>query len=525
MSNNNETDSMFKEIAKGEKILITDIEHITKETDVPSLYLTGAIPGAKSQEESEDPNFSLIASLDKPKDVVMSKEERLKIQNASMQRYKIDPHYSAVIDAFLVFIIGKGLQVSVQDENPEVQDYLNEFLAVNKFNGRDRQIISKVLKTGECFVRIFTKNEGKPARIPIVRCVNYWQIDDVAIDQNDNEKILNYQRLYRDEKDELKTEVISSNEMMFFKFGDYDDARGLPPFQVIARSCQYYSDWLMNRIVFNRLKTSYYLEEIVDGSPSAVTTQDSATPDQDRTSKSGKVVKRMPKFGSKLSHNKAVEYKWLSPDVKADDAKEDGRAIRLSICAGAQVPEFVLGDASNANYSSTLVAQNPFIRKIEFFQDFFSEYFKDLFEWVIRYGVENKFLSSTSIETITHERKAGFLRRTKARLSLREQVSKNGDVYSQRVVPTKTGVKIQWPTLVAQNVLQDTQAAQLQQSMEIVSKETIAQKLGYNYQDELRKIQRENAELDQQDENDEEGFGGNEREEEIKRKEESDNES
>lgn len=512
MSENND----FQKVVNGETVVINN-EQIIKESDTPSYYLQGSIPNAKSSEVSEEPGFHVISDFESPKGLYPTKEDRIKIQNESFKRYEYDTHYRAIIDSFLFFIIGKGLSVVVMDENPEVQKYLDDFLKVNKFNGRDRQIIAKFLKTGECFLRLFTMNNGKPARIPTVRCLNYWQIDDIITDENDMETILEYKRLFKDSDDRIQIESVKANEIIHFKFADYDDKRGVPPFAVAVQACQFYSDWLMNRVVLNRLKTSYYLEEIVDGSPTTVTTQDDTTPDQYKTSRSGKLIKRMPKFGSKITHNKSVEYKWLAPKVEADDAKEDGRAIRLSIASGAQVPEFIFGDAANANFASTLVAQNPFVRKIEFFQDLFSSYFESLFETVIRYGIENKFLPSMSTETITREKNAGFIRRLKAKVSLKEQI-KNGNVILSNLVPTKTSVKITWPTLITENILQDSQAAQIHQSMDIISKETLAQKFGYDYQEELRKIKKEQEDRYDEDES-KDGFSDDERDEEIERKE------
>lgn len=498
-----------------------------RELEHNSLYFKGIVPGARTSEISEEPGWTEMSAGQLSADVIFPLDKIKKRQEASCRNYLTEPHYAAVIDAFYFFIIGKGIRVSAQDENPEVQDYLDDFMRTNQMNDRDRDLVLKVLKSGECFVRFFTKGiNGQKARVPVIRFLNFWEITGIKRDEKDREKIISYTRSYRTEGYIIEEEEIPAEEMHYIKFGSQDSSRGLPPFMVIIQACIYYSDWLFHRIVLNRMKTSYYMEEIIKGgTPTDVGTLDNATPNADKVSKSGQIIKRMPKPGSKLSHNEAVEYKWLSPDVKADDAKEDGRAIRLQICAGAQCPEFVLGDASNAAYASTLVSQNPFIRKVEWFQDFFETHFKEIFRRVIQYGIDSKFLPSLSTETVMRERASdvGFIRRVRKWFALNEQFDDKGNIVSQKKIPTKTDVDIQWPTLVAQKMLEDTQAYQLQQSMGIVSDETIAQKLGYDFAEEKRKMAHQDRE-EKDKGNEEEPFGGEDRDDEINQPDNDDDE-
>jgi hypothetical protein len=481
------------------------------EADVPSFYLTGPRAGSTSSDASDDPNFSPIRGLGAPADVYPDDQTVRKIQDASTKRYFIDPQYRGIIDAFTNFIIGKGFKVEAVDENPEVQVYLDEFMSVNKFSTRSRQIVMKVLRAGEQFIRFSYTAGEKLARIPVIRTLNYWQITEIDRDVRDAENVTAYIHEYMNEENMGVKETIPSGEIVHIKFTDEEEKRGRPVFEAIVQHCQFYLDWLFNRVVLNRLKTSYYLEEIVKGSPARVSTQDVQATDQNKVSKTGQVIKRMPKPGSKLVHNDAVEYKWLKPDVQADDAKEDGRAIRLAICAGGQIPEFVLGDASQANFSSTVVSQNPFVRKIEFMQAFFEEYFKVIFERVLTRAVANKFIPAKSTETVAVEVAEGvkLWRKMKAKLNaffdkktvqernvgtvIKEQLDTAGNAVTKKVILTKTTVKITWPTLIAQDVLKDTQAAAIHQSMEIVSKRTLAERMGYDYEEEQRRIEVENV--------------------------------
>lgn len=476
------------------------------EMDVPSIFLTGTVAGATSRDKSEDPNFSVIRDMTEgPEGVILTDQERYDCQSASIKRHRTDPQYGGILDTYHSFTIGTGVNISPVDESKEVAEYLNDFIFHNQFDGLDSDLILRTIETGEIFVRFFFKSTTLPARVPRITLLNFWEISKIEYDSVDKSKSTFYHRPYRDEGDtEIKIEKIPADEIIHIKFGPGYDKRGLPPFLKIIQQCQYYLDWLFARIVLNRLKSSYYLEEITKGSPASVTTQDNVTPDAIAyTGKQGKAQKRLPKIGSKLVHNESVEYKWLRPDVGADDAREDGRSIRLSICSGAQVPEFVLGDASNANYSSALVSQNPFIRKVEFLRDFFERYFKQIFEKVIAYGIQNRFLPSTSTETLTKEKavNVGLIRRLKKLFKFNEQYDTAGNIVVINSIPTQTDIEIKWPILIAQRLLEDSQAYQIHQAMGVASDETLSYKLGYNPEEEAPKLERQrlNAQADAQD--------------------------
>ena len=515
-----ESHEVFENVRDGMVIMTKDPltrEKFLTEQDIPSIFLRGAIAGATSQDKSEDPNFTIMRDSAAPTGVVLTEDEIKEIQNASSRRYLTDTQYQGVIDSYKVFIVGKGFQVSAVDEMQEVKDYLAEFIKLNKMTSRDRDLIHEVLVSGEVFIRKFTQSQDKVARVPAVRTLKYFEISKIVYDEKDPELILEFWRPYKPAEGQVEIEKIPGVEMDYIKFGN--QKRGLPPFMASIMQCAYYDDWLFNRIVFNRLKTAYVLEEIVEGTPAQVTSLDDQHPNAIKTGQRGKVIKRVPKPGSKLTHNKAIEYKWLKPEVGAEDAKEDGRAIRMAICAGAKCPEFILGDASNSNFASTIVSQNPFVRNIEWFQDFFTDPLAALHEWAIGYGIDSGFLPTLSTETLMREKRndmSWWKRIPKAiglkiaKLIEKEQVKREkgsilkeedpatGDFMTKQVVPASREVDTNWPNLIAQDLLRDTQARQIHQAMGIVSNETLSQKLGYDWQEEKRKIQQEQDEAGDQ---------------------------
>lgn len=486
--------TIYEQIIDGDKVAHYGSTPVLAE--IGTFSLPGIRPGKSAYTSEEPDTFKKVTDGEMPESLQVDPSEVKKRQDASMDRYEFDPIYRGIVDAFANFIIGAGVQVKAIDEDVKVAAYVDAFNTLNEMDGRDRDIVLKFLKSGECFIRLFTKSrDDRVAKMPVVRVLNYWEIVRIERDPSDVETVIAYIRAYRDGMD-VKEERIPADEIIHVKGGCKDDYRGLPPFQSIVKHCAWYEDWVHNRVVYNRLKTSFYLEEVINGTPTNTSSAANQHPTQDQKyGKGGQEILRMPKMGTKITHNKNVEYKWLKPEIRADDASEDGRIVRMAICTGAQCPEFIVGDASNANFASTMVAQNPFVRKIEYFQDMFETYFKELYRRVLSHGVRMSALPkmSTQTETVEKAHNVGFLRKVKYSFRAEEQMNQKGDITKKIPVPTKVEVEIVWPTIIKQNLKEETEAYQIHQAMGVAATSTLSQKLGYDYEEELRKIEKEEA--------------------------------
>jgi hypothetical protein len=300
---------------------------------------------------------------------------------------------------------------------------------------------------------------------------------------------------------------------MFWHNGEPEDTRGEPPFLSIMRATKWYADWLLNRVVLNRFRTAHVLFKKVKGTPSQATSVSSSSPDSTKSGLGGKLEKRLPKPGTIVTHNESIEYEWKSPDLGAGDAETDGRAILKYALAGSQAPEFLIGDASTANYSSLLVAGNPFVRQVEFYQDMFTGIFRAVFAHVIEHGIKTGKLKKTSTETVLVEsRLRNGVRRVLRALGLREDLA--GDGTAKKPIPTKTEVDIMWPSLIHSDQMEEAQTLQLHQSMGIVSNETTQQKLNYDHEVEEARMAAERVDQDK--------YSSNRDEEIVPKKDESD---
>ena len=425
----------------------------------------------------------------------LNDDARVLAMRQSVIMYRDDPMYRAVIDGFVYFIIGKGLKFKARDENPDVQEHLESFWKENKMDGRDSEIVRRFLKFGEILIRYFTKGAaGAEAAAPRVRLIPFWRVDELKYDSKDPEKIVHIKTTpYSEGATSFEPEMVLGDDLQYVNNSENEASRGEPPFLVVMRACKWYADFMLNRVVLNRYRTAFVLfKKLIGSGPGRVSEVSSASTNATKKGLGGKLEKRLPKPGTVVTHNASIEYEWKSPTTGAGDASQDAKEIRGYVAAGAMVPEFLLGDASQANQDNSLVSDNPFVRKVESYQDFFESVFGEMLKRVIEQGIRSGKLPKTSTETTITESGAIMRRVRKVlhRLGIKEATA-DGDLAQKRPVPTKTEVDFVWPNLIQKNELDQARTLQLDQMMGAVSLETIRGKRGYDHAVEEMRLQKE----------------------------------
>ena len=114
-----------------------------------------------------------------------------------------------------------------------------------------------------------------------------------------------------------------------------------------------YKDWLTDRVRLNKYKSAF-LWDVTLKNADAKAVQN----------------KRMqyaypPEPGSLLIHNESEIWSVVKPEISANDAEADGRAIKLMIAAGAGVPEHYLADGGNANRATAAEMNLPTLLKFQ----------------------------------------------------------------------------------------------------------------------------------------------------------------
>jgi len=436
----------------------------------------------------------------------LSDDDREAMRAASWNFYYKNPLGRSIINHLIFYIFGRGIVITTQDQNPEVQKYLTEVRTRDKAF-KYWEMVFRTLRDGECFIRRFADEKAK---YPRRRFIDAGEIIDIETSKDD---VTDVKRYLWQTADMEESKPINADEIQHIKlFVDSNVKRGRPILEPVLRRLTQYDNWLGDRVTLNHALAAIFLEISVDGSGADVASINerfesaSKASTNYRGSSAGITRKKVPASGTVAVHGSNETWTWNNPNVNAEGCKEDGRQLRLNIGAGVQIPEFMLtSDASNANFASTLVSESPFVKMIEFFQtQIFEPEYQQQAREDIKYGIQQKVLSATSTETVLQAevenevkaiREASKYSSTPWILDEQEEAIKSEPTnYVERSCPTKTAVDIAWPPIVSRDLKAETDSYAIHDEQGYASKQTISGKLGYEYEEEKRLMEKADRE-------------------------------
>jgi len=437
-------------------------------------------------EFAKDPDEGEWYTLGLDPDVEYSDVQMQGLRKRAQALYYTSPIARGVINTLINFIIGRSFKIIPDADDEKIKEYWDNFWESNKMDLRVKEWVRKDFIEGETFLRLFDGvKENDP---PITRFYRPSQITSdnteithgIETSDNDIEEVINYHREYFNKAGEKQTEVIPADKMIHTKIMvDSDVKRGLSFLIGIIKYILDYTDWLNDRKNLNKIRSIFNLIATPTGSGTPTTFKDQFTDTTKKSTSGGSdgYNKKMPKSGSIIG-SKGMDYKFASLNLSAADTQHDGRAILLMIVAGTNLAEYmVTGDASNANYSSTMVSESPAVRTFEAWQDFFSHEFKELYKRVIMEGVKNGTLPDK------------YMKKTEDYDSIKKEV-----IVKEELTLVTGKCSIEFPVLIHRDIDKDTKALILQNGNKLISKRKASTLLGNDYEEESKQIIRETQE-------------------------------
>ncbi len=325
---------------------------------------------------------------------------RTDLRTRARQLVRENPHACNILRLLEVYVTGPGLMLShhprrSDDDSPDLaalrqraQQLWEDFLVHNGRHYSFREHARRTWRDGECFLRAF----GGATWPPDVRFVDPETIaataahpdsQGILTDPQDVEAPRWYLRI------ELPTgrlaEQIPARSILHSRCGtDSNQKRGVTILAPLLESLVQFGQWLETELAARRLQASIVLWRKVAGSPA----QGSAFVDDSSLEHLTNPAAPAPagrfRPGSILTTSQGTDLQFVQPDSNYRDAVPLGRLLLLSTAAGAGLPEFMLtGDASNANYASTMVAEGPAVKMFQAEQQFFKEEFTRLWRWIM----------------------------------------------------------------------------------------------------------------------------------------------
>lgn len=332
---------------------------------------------------------------------------RRKVDAEVARAYKWHPYARRHVNAFTGRLVGKGLAVEAVDQK-YVQPFLDEFVVANDFRLRVREGSNRLILSGELFWPLFISKADGTSRL---REYDPLEIVKVVTDPDDYSKIEGYVRQYTPrifdrknftyrskppEKEFLEPiQYIGNNtlrEIIFVKtLSVATNPRGESALQSYIYFLRQHKLLLKYRVELNKARAAYaWICTLVGG----------RTEDVIKKRKEFK-LRGAPPPSQVYVKTDAETMDATAPKVGGGDASKDVRAVALMAVAGSGVPEHILtGDASNANYASTVSAQEDWKVTVEEYQEFWEAILKRVFGRVITWGKRYGPIPNSADDTV-----------------------------------------------------------------------------------------------------------------------------
>jgi hypothetical protein len=221
--------------------------------------------------------------------------------------------------------------------------------------------------TGELFIVLSQNPIDKMSYLRTVPSIN---IDKIETDPNDIEQELCYHQLTENVDGKWwpsKLDEDAPQIMLHYTINKpVGETRGRPDLMPLMPWLERYDLWLEDRVRINRYKGAYLWHIRVENPPPGLLEAKRAQ------------YSTPPKSGSIIVTDATERWEALQPDIKADDAESDGRALRLMIAAGAGIPLHFLAEGESATRATAREMGTPTYRKFAHRQFIFEHMLRDI---------------------------------------------------------------------------------------------------------------------------------------------------
>lgn len=327
-----------------------------------------------------------LGANDSTEELKLDQVEQEDLRRMARKRFYQNPHGKAIIRAIKTYIIGQGIELTWPDGSTSEQELYEDYREdpENQCRLRDKELIEETLIDGEVF-RHYLPHKDFSKNYPIVRHIPPETINDptnthsdgIELDPNDAETPVAYFRMINT----IQAEVIPASEIQHVKINcRRNQKRGRSELEPILNAIGRHDNWVKDRATLSAIRNKIALIKQVKGGQVNALSGTTSTGSSTNTNEN-----KQYKPGTIFTASPSVEYNMLSPNLQATDAQHDGRMLQLLMTIGGNIPEFIF-DPSNANYSSSLVSESPFVKHIMDWQDFFEEVFREEIRRVLVYS-------------------------------------------------------------------------------------------------------------------------------------------
>ncbi|MFP3953102.1 MAG: hypothetical protein ACLFVS_03130 [Candidatus Acetothermia bacterium] len=294
--------------------------------------------------------------------------DRKELQELCYKLYFKNPLAGNIIDNYMFYTLGKdGVEV-IWEDSRQAKERWEKVKARNQWASLSKDIARMTFLTGEDFVGVFPR--GGELKVDM-RQFHPTDVSEINHKQGDPLASLEYvvTGLSGDEQ------VWLESEMTHFKVRDVGPvSRGRPVLERVIEALAWYHSFLEDRTNMMRVRSRLPIIRYVEGKPEGVP------------------VKSLPEPNTVLDESNANEWKFPELNMSSYDVAKDARELKLYIATGVSLPEYMCYyDASNANYSSTVVTESTPISLFKHLQGKLRPTYRELIKKVMPAFADEQF--------------------------------------------------------------------------------------------------------------------------------------
>ena len=262
--------------------------------------------------------------------------------------------------------VRKGTHARAELET-DVQAIIDEFLEVNHWQARQQEIVRRLDRDGEAFLRYFVDSRGvtrvrfvEPAQVATPRELQNVPEASFGIhtEPHDVESVLGYY---------IDGQPVDAAAIQHRKANvDANVKRGLPLYYPVRKNLRRIDKLLRNMSVVAEIQSAIALIRKHRGASRSGVEQFVA--DQSQATTTGGRTRQLSHYapGTILDAPAGLEYDFPAAGIDASNFVAVLQAELRAVAARLVMPEFMFtSDASNSNYASTLVAEGPAVKMFQ----------------------------------------------------------------------------------------------------------------------------------------------------------------
>jgi len=324
---------------------------------------------------------------------IIPNDKRIENLKASRLYHALDPLAHQAIRLWTDYTLGSGITWGAEDEG--VKKVLEAFWNSRANKGvlsaqGQRKSSDKLLVDGEIFFAVFLASSEA-----LIRRINPLEITEIISDPDDIENVMYYKRAWTTGTGEGKVSIYRSwtnakdvgckdnagkvvtatpdakDALVYHVAYNTIGQRGNPLLLPALDWLKQYRRFLASRVAIMLALAKFAWRSKVKGGAAAV--------ESVRASLDGKDIAA----GSTLTENLGVDTQPIRQDTGSSGAYQDGRMLKLQVCAAVGIPEQYFGDISIGNLATAKTVELPMMKMFESYQTVWDGVYQDLDEIVL----------------------------------------------------------------------------------------------------------------------------------------------